>query len=146
LNRQEMSIAERLGVGSGFPEEASVPLDSARLFDAVSSGPTEPARCLTAGDAPALTLRYPRSVGTHFVWRLLAALLAVAVAAAASRLLRQGDMTLSPWIVGVILSLFTWLCLAPSGLGFVVLTLTICTLLARRWQSSRPERRSTLAT
>ena len=141
LNRQEMSIAERLGIGSGSPEEASQSFDAARIFDAVSDRGQEPARCLSAGDAPALTLRYPRSPGNQFVWRLLAALLVVALATAVSRALRQGSFALSPRVVALLLSLFTWLCLAPSGLGFIALSLTIIAIAARRWQLAMPELR-----
>jgi hypothetical protein len=146
LNRQEMSIAERLGIGAGLPEDASVPFESARLFDAVSTRGQEPVRCLTAGNARALTLRYPRSIGSHFGWRLLAALLAATFAVTIGRTQRSWTITLSPWTLAFCLSLFAWLCLAASGLGFLVLLLTTTAALLRRWRMAMPERRSTLAT
>ena len=146
LNRQEMSIAERLGIGSGSPDETSQSVDAVRLFDSISARGSEPVRSLSEGDAPALTLRYPNATSGHYLGRLLVALLAVALAVALWRSERSRTVVLSPRIVACLLSLFTWLCLAPSGLGFVVLLLSIGAILTHRWRAAMPQRRSTLST
>ncbi len=146
MNRQEQAIVERLGIGSGLPEEAGVSFESARLLDGLSARGQEPARYLSEGDVPALTLRYPYPAGSYFVPRLLAALSAVAVAVSLWRARRRRTIAIAPWVVALVLSLFTWLCLEPSALGLAVLLLSIAAVVTRRWRSARPERRSTLAT
>ena len=113
LNRQEQAIAERLGVGPGSPEEPTPQAESALLLDTLCSRSQEPVRYASDGDLPALTLRYPHALGSHYVSRLLVALAAVALGALLFRTLRGRKLAIAPWAAALLLGMLAWLWLEP---------------------------------
>ncbi len=70
----------------------------------------------------------------------------MALAVMLSGTLRGQSTRIAPRTVVLLVSLFAWLCLLPSALGFVGLLLAVAAIVARRWRSLSPAQRPTLST
>jgi hypothetical protein len=146
--RDETEIAGRVGIGATAPASPGTPaFEPFQLLAANLALDPSAVGCKFVGSAPALTLRYPQDSRGDLGWRVLASILlsSVAIVLVWKRPRGFAIRLSSPRMLALVGACW-WLWLAPSVVGFVVLSGTLMFVLAGRLRSEAPARFTTLPT